>query len=76
MYNYSINLTYLDIDDDKQDTQYRKELLDVFDIKQYEHEKVHSNEYKHFMPYDADRIQNESDLELEESHHAHKKALK
>ena len=34
MYNYSINLTYLDIDDDKQDTQYRKELLDVFDIKQ------------------------------------------
>ena len=40
MYNYSINLTYLDIEDDKQDTQYRKELLDVFDIKQYEHETI------------------------------------
>ena len=40
MYNYSINLTYLDIEDDKQDTRYRKELLDVFDIKQYEHETI------------------------------------
>ena len=40
MYNYSINLTYLDIDDDKQDTQYRKELLDVFSIKHYEHETI------------------------------------
>ena len=42
MYNYSINLTYLDIDDDKQDTQYRKELLDVFSIKHYEHETIMS----------------------------------
>ena len=25
MYNYSINTTYLTLDDDKQDTQYRKE---------------------------------------------------
>ena len=40
MYNYSINLTYLDIDDDKQDTQYRKELLDVFEIKEYKHEII------------------------------------
>ena len=50
--------------------------MSTSDVKQYEHEKVHSNEYKHFMPYNADIIQTESDLELEESHHAHKKALK
>ena len=28
MYNYSINTTYLDIEEIDQDTQYRKELLD------------------------------------------------
>jgi hypothetical protein len=36
MYNYSINLTYLDIDDNNQDTQYRKEYLNAFNIKQYD----------------------------------------
>ena len=40
MYNYSINTTYLDIEDEKQDTQYRKELLDVFNIEEYRHESI------------------------------------
>ncbi len=40
MYNYSIITTYLDIEDEKQDTQYRKELLDVFNIKQYDHQTI------------------------------------
>ena len=35
MYNYSIKTTYLDLDDDKQDTQYRKELLQVFELAEY-----------------------------------------
>ena len=38
MYNYSIKTTYLDLDDDKQDTQFRKELLDVFGVTEYSHE--------------------------------------
>ena len=37
MYNYSINTTYLDLDDEKQDTQFRKELLDVFGVSEYCH---------------------------------------
>lgn len=37
MYNYSIKTTYLDLDDEKQDTQFRKELLDVFGVKEYCH---------------------------------------
>jgi uncharacterized coiled-coil DUF342 family protein len=32
MYNYSLKLTYRDVDSD---TTYRKELLEVFDIKKY-----------------------------------------
>ena len=40
MYNYSINTTYLDIEDEKQDTQYRKELLDAFNIEQYDHQTI------------------------------------
>ena len=40
MYNYSIITTYLDIRDQKQDTQYRKELLDVFNIEQYDHQTI------------------------------------
>ena len=40
MYNDSINTTYLDIKDEKQDTQYRKELLDVFNIEEYKHESI------------------------------------
>ena len=37
MYNYSINLTYLNLPDEKQDTQFRKELLDVFGVPEYHH---------------------------------------
>lgn len=37
MYNYSIKTTYLDLKDEKQDTQFRKELLDVFDVPEYSH---------------------------------------
>ena len=40
MYNYSINTTYLDIKEEEQDTQYRKELLKVFMISEYTHKKV------------------------------------
>jgi len=40
MYNYSINTTYLDIEDEKQDTQYRKELLNVFNISEYRHDTI------------------------------------
>lgn len=40
MYNYSITTTYLDIEDAKQDTQYRKELLDVFGIKEYQNQTI------------------------------------
>ena len=40
MYNYSINTTYLDVEDEKQDTQYRKELLDIFGVKQYQHKTI------------------------------------
>jgi len=36
MYNYSINTTYLTFDDDKQDTQYRKEYLSVFNLETYD----------------------------------------
>lgn len=40
MYNYSINLTYLNLDDEKQDTQFRKELLDVFGVPEYHHKTI------------------------------------
>ena len=40
MYNYSIKTTYLDIEDDIQDTQYRKEYLSAFDLENYEEEKL------------------------------------
>ena len=40
MYNYSIKTTYLDIEDDIQDTQYRKEYLSAFDLENYEEEKI------------------------------------
>ena len=36
MYNYSIQTTYLDIDDKKQDTQYRKEYLQAFNLEQFD----------------------------------------
>lgn len=40
MYNYSIQTTYLDIDDKKQDTQYRKEYLQIFDLEQFNNDSV------------------------------------
>ena len=40
MYNYSINTTYLDIEEIDQDTQYRKELLNAFMISEYKHEII------------------------------------
>ena len=40
MYNYSIKTTYLDIDDKKQDTQYRKEFLDTFNLEQFDNESI------------------------------------
>tara|TARA_X000000368_G_scaffold380567_1_gene336448 strand:- start:406 stop:750 length:345 start_codon:yes stop_codon:yes gene_type:complete len=40
MYNYSIKTTYLDIQDDIQDTQYRKEYLSVFNLEKYDENKI------------------------------------
>jgi hypothetical protein len=40
MYNYSIKTTYLDIDADIQDTQYRKEYLSAFDLEKYDENKI------------------------------------
>ena len=37
MYNYSIKTTYLDLKDEEQDTQFRKELLDIFGVPEYRH---------------------------------------
>jgi len=51
MYNYSINTTYLDIEDEKQDTQYRKELLDVFNIIEYKHETIMTSIHSIFEKY-------------------------
>ena len=40
MYNYSINTTYLTIANDKQDTQYRKEYLSVFNLENYDEDII------------------------------------
>ena len=51
MYNYSIKTTYMDIEDDKRDTQYRKEYLSAFNIEQYEEKivmEIISNLYKKY----------------------------
>lgn len=40
MYNYSIKLQYKNLDEDHSDTQYRKELLDVFSLKDYNEEII------------------------------------
>ncbi len=40
MYNYSINTTYLTLDEDKQDTQYRKEYLSVFNLENYDEDVI------------------------------------
>lgn len=40
MYNYSIKLQYKNLDEDHSDTQYRKELLDVFSLKEYNEEII------------------------------------
>ena len=36
MYNYSINLNYINSPESQIDTTYRKEFLSVFDLKQYD----------------------------------------
>ena len=40
MYNYSLQLTYKNLDEEHSDTQYRKELLDVFYMKEYDEEML------------------------------------
>ena len=40
MYNYSIKITYLDIENEIQDTQYRKEYLSAFNLENYEEETI------------------------------------
>ena len=40
MYNYSIQTSYLDIDDEKQDTQYRKEYLQTSDLEQFDNDSI------------------------------------
>lgn len=40
MYNYSIKLQYKNLDEEHSDTQYRKELLDVFSLKDYNEEII------------------------------------
>tara|TARA_X000000368_G_scaffold346892_1_gene286343 strand:+ start:1194 stop:1538 length:345 start_codon:yes stop_codon:yes gene_type:complete len=40
MYNYSIKTTYLDIENDIQDTQYRKEYLSAFNLENYDEEII------------------------------------
>ena len=40
MYNYSIKTTYLDIEDNLQDTQYRKEYLTAFNLENYDEKKI------------------------------------
>ena len=40
MYNYSIKLDYINRSDDETDTQYRKEILAVFDLKEYSNEII------------------------------------
>ena len=43
MYNYSIQTTYLDIDDEKQDTQYRKEYLQAFNLEKYDNDTINKS---------------------------------
>ena len=40
MYNYSIKLQYKNLDEDHSDTKYRKELLEVFSLKEYNEEII------------------------------------
>ena len=40
MYNYSIKLDYINRSNDESDTQYRKEILAVFDLKEYSNEII------------------------------------
>ena len=40
MYNYSIKLDYINRSNDESDTQYRKEILAVFDMKEYSSEMI------------------------------------
>ena len=49
MYNYSVKLTYKNLDEEHSDTQYRKELLDVFSMKEYNEEMLKKQDelFKH-----------------------------
>ena len=49
MYNYSVKLTYKNLDEEHCDTQYRKELLDVFSMKEYDEEMLKKQDelFKH-----------------------------
>lgn len=49
MYNYSVKLTYKNLDEEHCDTQYRKELLDVFSMKEYNEEMLKKQDelFKH-----------------------------
>lgn len=40
MYNYSIQLNYKNLSDDASDTQYRKEVLDVFSMNEYSEDMI------------------------------------
>jgi hypothetical protein len=51
MYNYSINTTYLDIEEIDQDTQYRKELLEAFMIPEYKNETIMDSILLLFLKY-------------------------
>lgn len=43
MYNYSLELTYREIDGDSGDTKYREEFLTVLDLKKWEGDKVENS---------------------------------
>jgi hypothetical protein len=44
MYNYSIVLTYKNLEGDVSDTQYRKELLEVFSMTEYNSEMIYKQD--------------------------------
>ena len=44
MYNYSIDLTYKNLEGDASDTQYRKELLEVFSMSEYNAEMIYKQD--------------------------------
>jgi hypothetical protein len=61
MYNYSINTTYLDVEN--KDTQYRKEYLAAFNITEYNNEIIMNTVTELFQKY-KNNTQIEKILEL------------